>query len=115
VACKVLAALADNAKHNQTGRVDENGALRHRDVEVCPVGALAALFFAHFHILSLPPPKFEPDFSDNTFGEFGQREWYGNYVFWAKDPTTKMSYDSMRFSQSQHMCTTNPDFSHRPP
>ncbi|KAL6300578.1 hypothetical protein BKA93DRAFT_829023 [Sparassis latifolia] len=41
----VLAALADNAKHNQQGRLDEHGAIRHREVELCPVGGLALLFF----------------------------------------------------------------------
>jgi hypothetical protein len=44
----VFAALAGNVKHNQTGRTDEYGAFRHRKVELCPVGALAFLFFAYF-------------------------------------------------------------------
>ncbi|KAF8260754.1 hypothetical protein EI94DRAFT_1706061 [Lactarius quietus] len=37
---KVLAALADNAKQNQQGHVDEHGALQHCLVELCPVGAI---------------------------------------------------------------------------
>ncbi|GBE87700.1 hypothetical protein SCP_1103770 [Sparassis crispa] len=48
----VLAALADNAKHNQEGRLDEHGTIRHRNVRVCPVGALAMLFFIVFHVLA---------------------------------------------------------------
>jgi hypothetical protein len=42
----VLAALADNAKHNKDGRVDEHGALCHRNVDLCPVGAIAMMFFS---------------------------------------------------------------------
>jgi hypothetical protein len=43
---QVLAALADNAKHNKDGRVDEHGALCHRNVDLCPVGAIAMMFFS---------------------------------------------------------------------
>lgn len=85
---------ADNVKHNQQGRVDEHGAFRHRLPEICPVGALAMLFFAYFHILDNPPPDFSPNFNDASSGEYGYRTWYGHHVFWAKSVQEEMSYDS---------------------
>jgi hypothetical protein len=89
--------LADNAKHNQTGRVDENGAIRHRRVEHCPVNGFALNIFAHFHILRQEVPGFAPDFDDPKYGEYGYREWYDYCVFYAKDIKSEMSYDSMLF------------------
>ena len=96
---QVFAALADNAKHNQQGRVDEYGAIRHRDVEGCPVGSCAMLFFAYFHILGNDVPNFLPDFNTDGYGEYGYREWYDYCVFWGKDVKQEMSYDS-KFSFS---------------
>lgn len=90
----MLVALADNAKSNQHGRLDEHGTLRHFHVELCPVGALAMLFFACFHIVSQPVPKFSPEFSKAGYGEFGHRSWYDLYVFWGERPDKQMSYDS---------------------
>jgi hypothetical protein len=95
---QVLAALADNAKHNQQGRVDEHGALRHCLVELCPVGAMSRLFFAFFHITKRPLPNFAPDFATDGYGEYGYREWYDYHVFAAgcgkEDVKSQMSYDS---------------------
>jgi hypothetical protein len=92
---QVLAALADNAKHNQQGRVDEHGTLRHRLVELCPVGAIARLFFTFFHILKLPPPNFIPSFTTAGYGQYGYREWYDYHVFASKeDYKSGMTYDS---------------------
>ena len=89
--------MADNAKHNKDGRVDEHGALRHRNVNLCPVGALAMMFFAYFHVLSLPVPQFEPDFTNTNYGEYGYRLWYEYYVFSGEKVDKQMSYDSMHF------------------
>lgn len=88
--------MADNAKHNQTGRVDEHGALRHRVPVLCGVGALAMLFFAHFHILNSPVPKFAPDFDSSGAGQYGFREWYQYHVFYPtrKSPQHQMTYES---------------------
>jgi len=87
-------ALADNAKTNQHGRVDEHGTLRHRLVELCPVGSLAMLLYAHFHIVSQPVPDFAPNWDTPGYGEFGYRPWYELCVFWGEKPTKQMSYDS---------------------
>jgi hypothetical protein len=93
---QVLAALADNAKHNQTGRVDEHGALRHRLPDLCGVGALALLFFAQFHVLDQPVPDFAPKFDEPDCGQFSAREWYQYHVFWPtrKSPSSQLTYES---------------------
>jgi hypothetical protein len=93
---QAFAAIADNAKHNQTGRVDEHGALRHRVPELCGVGALAMLFFAHFHILDNPVPDFTPDFDSPESGQYGIRDWYEYHVFYATRHSLKkeMTYQS---------------------
>lgn len=93
---QVLAALADNAKHNQQGRVDEHGALRHHLVALCPVGAISRLFFAFFHIMKQPCPSFTPSFTTEGYGEFGYREWYDYHVFAStEDFKSEMTYDSV--------------------
>ena len=90
----MLGALADNAKTNQHGRVDEHGSIRHHHVKLCPVGALAMLFFAYFHMITQPVPVFSPEYNVANYGEFGRRPWYELYVFWAEKPSKQMSYDS---------------------
>jgi hypothetical protein len=74
--------------------VDEHGTLRHRLVELCPVGSLALLLYAYFQVISQPVPDFAPDLNMPGFGEFGYRPWYELYVFWGDKPTKQMSYDS---------------------
>lgn len=91
---QALVILADNAKHNQTGRTDEFGALRHRVPELCSIGALAFLFFAIFHIQEPPNLDFKPDFSDKNYGEYGRRDWYRWFVFTTTGITSPMSYES---------------------
>lgn len=91
---KVLGCLADNAKTNQSGRVDEHGVIRHRIVELCPVGAIAMMFFAYFHIERHPVPDFAPTFDIPGFGEYGRRSWYENHVFFASNVTSEMTYQS---------------------
>jgi hypothetical protein len=92
---QVLAALADNAKHNQLGCVDEHGTLQHCLVELCPVGAISRLFFAFFHIMQQPHPNFAPSFTTEGYGEYGHREWYDYHVFARKeDGKSEMTYDS---------------------
>jgi hypothetical protein len=91
--CQVLVAFCDQAKHNSSGKVEENGALRHRKVELCPVGALAMHFFAVYHIQGKAPPNFAPDFNDATAGELGRRDWWHVYVFPGRDEE-QMTYAS---------------------
>lgn len=78
--------LSDNAKHNANGRVDETGAVRNRDVEICAVGATALHLFSQYHLMDhVTPPPFSPDFSDSAkaegFGQYGKRAWYRYRLF----------------------------------
>lgn len=92
---QALTLIADNAKHNQNGRIEEYGAFRHRHVELCPVGAIATLYFVWFHVLNCAPPDFKPDFSNPSYGQFGRRDWYKLHVFsHARKADKSMTYDS---------------------
>src|SRR5438105_2691818 len=92
--------LADQAKTNSTGRVDEHGQFRHRYPELCGVGGLAFCLFSHFHILGKSLPQFSPDFNDHGHSEYGRRDWYEIFLFPGKDDpeklsgTTPMTYES---------------------
>ncbi|KAF7797744.1 hypothetical protein EIP86_008944 [Pleurotus ostreatoroseus] len=85
---KALAVLADNAKHNQHGRIDEFGTIRHRHIELCAIGALALHFFCYFHVLNSPLPPLPPDF-DN-------RDYSDSHVFPGKSLDSEMSYENHR-------------------
>ncbi|KAF7324058.1 hypothetical protein MKEN_00628200 [Mycena kentingensis (nom. inval.)] len=92
-----LAIIANQAKHNQIGRVEEHAAFRHRIVELCPIGALGFLYFSIFHVLNIPVPDFAPDFNDPKFGDWGRRDWYNLHVFsTSKDGTKEMTYGAQR-------------------
>ena len=95
IAVNAFSVLADDAKHNQDGHIDEHGALRYHCVELCPVGGLVMHFFSHFHILGMPVPNFEPEFSTPGYREFGKQEWYSYHVFWTKELVEEMSNNSM--------------------
>ncbi|TFY77579.1 hypothetical protein EWM64_g6432, partial [Hericium alpestre] len=81
-------------KAQSAGRVDEHGVIRHRIVELCPVGAVALHLWAYFHVLSKPVPDFVPDFTDTAFGEFGRRDWYVYHLFYGKDISRRMTYEN---------------------
>jgi hypothetical protein len=90
---QALVIFVDSAKH-KTGRAGEFGAFRHRFVELYPIRGLTLLFFTYFHVLSMPVPSFEPNFSDPEHGEVGRRGWYEIFIFSTKTPQTSMSYES---------------------
>jgi len=93
-----MVILADQAKTNTTGRVDEHGLFRHRHVELCGYGAVALHLFSHFHIVGQKPPDFTPDFLDPNHTEFGRQDWYRMHLFPGKgrDGCTPMTYASKR-------------------
>ncbi|KAN0141920.1 hypothetical protein V8E53_000382 [Lactarius tabidus] len=66
---EVLGILLDNAKHNQTGHVDEHGVICHCHIELCPINAVAMLLWAMFHLKQVPVPSFVPNFADPNFGD----------------------------------------------
>ncbi|VDC06782.1 unnamed protein product [Peniophora sp. CBMAI 1063] len=89
----VLGILADNAKHNQTGRVEEYALMRHREPLVCGVSAMAAHLFLTFRQQT---PDFVPDFSGERAPVYGKRTWYSHLVFPAdfKRPEKSLTYDA---------------------
>jgi hypothetical protein len=89
---QVLGILLDNAKHNQTGRTDEHGAICHRHPKLCPISGVATLLWAIFHLRQIPVPSFVPDFSDPGFGEFGCCKWYKMKLFASKQSITHGSH-----------------------
>lgn len=91
--------LCDNGKTNQTGKVEEQGAIRHRLVELCAIGSLALHFFVQFQILDDTSYNWLPDFSSNSqeagYGMYGYREWHQYKVFPGEDRTKQMTYKSI--------------------
>ncbi|KAE8181731.1 hypothetical protein CF336_g8816, partial [Tilletia laevis] len=47
--CFAVVLLLANGKTNQAGRVEYGSFMRNRDVQLCPVGALALYLFSRFH------------------------------------------------------------------
>lgn len=103
---QALVVLADQAKTNSTGRVNEHGLFRHRHAELCGFGALAFLFFGHFHVLQKEPPSFAPDFSDPDHSEFGRRDWYQVFLFPGKGDHNKLAGTTPMTYESRASCLT---------
>jgi hypothetical protein len=110
---QALMILADQAKTNSTGRVDEHGLFRHRYAELC---GIAFCLFSHFHIMCRVPPQFSPDFDDQEHGEYGRRDWYGVLLFPGKDDVEKtsgtipMTYESRTFVRNSFFSDANIPF-----
>lgn len=87
--------LSNQGKSNTSGRIDEQGALRHRYPELCVIGALGFYLFSRFHILEKSPPDFKPVYKQNDPQDMGVRAWYGLHLFPGGDgETSEMSYES---------------------
>lgn len=54
--CVAALAIMDQGKMNQFGRIEYGGCIRHKDVILCPIGALALYLFWRFHVLCEPFP-----------------------------------------------------------
>ncbi|KAE8226620.1 hypothetical protein CF326_g7676 [Tilletia indica] len=64
--CNAVVVTLKHSKTNVESRKEFGVAARHRDVELCPVGALALFFFERFHVKNEP----FPDLSSRA-------SWYG--------------------------------------
>ncbi|KAF5370934.1 hypothetical protein D9615_009780 [Tricholomella constricta] len=80
---QVMATIfhSNKGKTNDTGRIDDQGAFRHRIPELCAIGALAFHLFGHYHLINASPPNFVPDFACPGASEFGYRDWYTKLLF----------------------------------
>lgn len=56
--CLSLVATITFGKTNQHGKIEYGSSVRHRDVLVCSVGALAMNLFSRFHFENKPFPNF---------------------------------------------------------
>ncbi|KAF8271490.1 hypothetical protein EI94DRAFT_1698201 [Lactarius quietus] len=73
--------LSQHNCHGQQGHIDEHGTLQYQVIEVCPIGAIARLFFAVFHIMKQLLPNFKPNFTMNGYEKYGLCKWYDYHVF----------------------------------
>lgn len=82
-----LYILTDKSKTNKTGKKQTVGVIRHRDVEVCGVGALAFYLFERFHISNSPFPLI-----------FNRPLWFNTKLFVLnkkfKDPDVSAWYEA---------------------
>ncbi|KAG1049061.1 hypothetical protein G6F43_008591 [Rhizopus delemar] len=79
--CIALVATIAYGKTNQHGKIEYGSSLRHRDVEVCSIGALALYLFSRFH------------FENEKFPNFEKREnWYKTVVFKGDSPFKAIQY-----------------------
>lgn len=95
-----MGIISQNAKHNQSSRIDELGTLRHKNVNLCGVGAVGFHLFAVYHIANISPPSFVPDFSDTAkaegYGVYRKRPWYQHTLFSGQKDGTEMEPSSKR-------------------
>jgi hypothetical protein len=90
--CVAAMVIMDQGKVNQFGRVEYGGFIRHRDVEVCAVGALAIYLFWRFHVVG----EAFPDLRD-------RRSWHDIHVLDGKDPKKEISYSPQARSLKKAM------------
>lgn len=72
--CYAMGITSKQGKCNKVGRAEYSGAMRHRDVNLCTVGAVAIYLFYRFHVEGETPP----DTSRND-------SWYDTF-FMKADP-----------------------------
>ncbi|CEG77864.1 hypothetical protein RMATCC62417_12547 [Rhizopus microsporus] len=79
--CMALVAAITFGKTNQHDKIEYGSSVRHHDVEVCSVGALAMNLFSRFHFENAP------------FPDFTRREnWYETVVFKEDERFTPITY-----------------------
>ena len=54
--CTALVVIMDHGKTNQFGRKELGACIRYRDVELCPVGAVALYLLSLWDLLRSSPP-----------------------------------------------------------
>ncbi|CAD7063756.1 unnamed protein product, partial [Tilletia caries] len=81
--CHALVITFLESKANTGGRKERGIAIRHRNVEVCPIGALAMYLFYRFDVCSEDPPDFTT-----------RRDWYDKFLLVSsKDPSSGIVWD----------------------
>ena len=80
--CIAMVATSTFGKTNKEGKIQYGSALRHANVELCPIGAFAQYFFSRYHHKNHP-------FPDLT----SRQCWYDTYLFPNEKGTSSISYD----------------------
>jgi hypothetical protein len=76
-----LVAIITHGKINQHGKIEYGPLLRHRDVEVCSIGALVLYLFSRFHFENEELPNFEK-----------RENWYKTLAFKGDRPFKAIQY-----------------------
>ena len=63
----------------------EHRALWNCLIELCPVSAIARLFFTLFHIVNHLWLNFAPDFCTASYSKYSYQEWYDHHIFARKE------------------------------
>lgn len=88
--CHAAVLTMRNGKTNKNGRVEHMGAIRHKNVLVCPVGALAQYLFFRWHQ------------TDEEFPSFRNHQaWYDLKLLVGQDPLYAMEYHTQLDQVSQ--------------
>ena len=95
--CPALLCIMDQGKTNQFGKIQSGTAMRHRNVELCAIGAIGFYLFFRFHV------------DNEEFPDFTKRaNWYNIFLFVAGTCRTEMmSPDSHREAQKKAFTRCN--------
>jgi hypothetical protein len=78
--CQAIVLNLFKGKTNQEGKTQIGAAIRHKDVRICPVGALAFYLFGRFHVSHEPFPNMA-----------SRQQWYNVCLFRGKG-TSPITY-----------------------
>ena len=73
--------LLSSGKTNKTGNKEYISALRHKDLVLYTIGALAMLFFQQWHLAGKAPPNFK-----------SKKSWYKTKLLVGKNKDSKITY-----------------------
>ena len=79
--CIATIFLLSGGKTNKTSNKEYIGALRHKDLVLYAIGALAMLFFQQWHLAGEAPPNFK-----------SRKSWYKTKLLVGKNKDSKITY-----------------------
>lgn len=79
--CQALVSIMNHGKTNADGRNEYGSCIRNKDVDECPIGAMALYLFMRFQV------------NGEQFPDLQRRDnWYKTVLFKDKSPTTAVTY-----------------------
>ena len=85
--CVALVLLIQHGKTNNFGKLQHVGFMRNKNVNICPVGAVAMYLFQRFHVDNEPFPSFKRS-----------ADWYDIKFLRGRSPMKSISYDTHKKS-----------------